>query len=80
LFCGRLIEPYKQVGIAIEAFRRKRQRLVVDPGAYEPDKIREHAPPWDSGRFRERLVERVAAAAGIRRENSRDSRQSPIAA
>ncbi len=22
LFCGRLIEPYKQVGIAIEAFRR----------------------------------------------------------
>ena len=32
LFCGRLIEPYKQVGIAIEAFRRTGQRLVVAAG------------------------------------------------
>ena len=160
LFCGRLIEPYKQVGIAIEAFRRTGQRLVVagggpdferlsanappnveflghvaddqlvplmqrcqalvfpsrddfglipvevmacgrpvlayagggslytslpgttgelfpeqtvdaveaavrafDPAAYEPAKIREHALQWDSGRFRERLVEHVSAAA-----------------
>lgn len=29
LFCGRLIEPYKQVGITIEAFRRLGERLVV---------------------------------------------------
>jgi glycosyltransferase involved in cell wall biosynthesis len=32
LFCGRLIEPYKQVGIAIEAFRRTGQRLLVAGG------------------------------------------------
>lgn len=160
LFCGRLIEPYKQVGIAIEAFRRVGARLVVagagpdlerlaasappnveflghvaddrlvplmqrckalifpsrddfglipveamacgrpvlayagggslytsvpgvtgelfdeqtadgieaalrafDPGAYDPARIREHARQWDSARFRERLVEHVAAAA-----------------
>ncbi|MEX2447943.1 MAG: glycosyltransferase [Solirubrobacterales bacterium] len=159
LFCGRLIEPYKQAGIAIEAFRRIGARLVVagtgpdherlaasappnvefvghvdddrlvplmqrckalvfpsrddfglipvevmacgrpviayagggslytsaagatgelfaeqsadaieaavrafDPGAYDPARIREHALQWDSGRFRERLVEHVAAA------------------
>jgi hypothetical protein len=31
-------------------------------GAYEPEKIREHALQWDSRRFRERLVDRVAAA------------------
>lgn len=161
LFCGRLIEPYKQVGIAIEAFRRIGARLVVagdgpdrerlaasappnveflghvaddrlvplmqhcralvfpsrddfglipveamacgrpviayagggslytsvpgltgelfdeqsadsieaavrafEPGAYDPERIRAHATQWDSSRFRERLVERVAAAAG----------------
>jgi len=161
LFCGRLIEPYKQVGIAIEAFRRIGARLVVagtgpdrarlaasappnvefvghvaddrlvplmqrckalvfpsrddfglipvevmacgrpviayagggslytsapgvtgelfaeqtadaveaavrdfDPGAYDPAAIRAHAMQWDSARFRERLVEHVAAAAG----------------
>lgn len=161
LFCGRLIEPYKRVGIAIEAFRRTGQRLVVagggpdferlaanapanveflghvaddrlvplmqrcqalvfpsrddfglipvevmacgrpvlayagggslytskpgvtgelfaeqttesievalrsfDPGAYDSARIREHALQWDSGRFRERLVEHVEAAAG----------------
>src|SRR5690606_16095139 len=29
LFCGRIIEPYKRVGIVIEAFRRTGQRLVV---------------------------------------------------
>lgn len=29
LFCGRLIEPYKRVGIAIEAFRRIGARLVI---------------------------------------------------
>jgi glycosyltransferase involved in cell wall biosynthesis len=159
LFCGRLIEPYKRVGIVIEAFRRTGQRLVVagggpdferlsasapsnvefvghvaddrlvplmqrcqalvfpsrddfglipveamacgrpviayagggslytslsgttgelfaeqtteaveaalrsfDPAAYEPARIREHALQWDSPRFRERLVEHVAAA------------------
>ena len=161
LFCGRLIEPYKQVGIAIEAFRRIGTRLVIagtgpdherlaasappnvefvghvdddrlvplmqrckalvfpsrddfglipveamacgrpviayagggslytsapgvtgelfgeqtadaveaavrgfDPGAYDPARIREHAMQWDSGRFRERLVEHVSSAAG----------------
>jgi hypothetical protein len=31
------------------------------PGAHEPAKIREHALQWDSGRFRERLVEHVGA-------------------
>jgi len=163
LFCGRLIEPYKQVGIAIEAFRRIGARLVVagtgpdherlaasappnvefvghvdddrlvplmqrckalvfpsrddfglipveamacgrpviayagggslytsapgvtgelfeeqtadaieaavrefDPGAYDPARIRAHAMQWDSGRFRERLVEHVAAASAAR--------------
>lgn len=161
LFCGRLIEPYKQVGIAIEAFRRTGGRLVVagagpdlerlsaiappnveflghvdddrlvplmqrcralifpsrddfglipveamacgrpvlafagggslytslpgvtgelfeaqtadcleravrgfDPDAYDPERIRGHALQWDSARFRERLVEHVAAAVG----------------
>ncbi len=161
LFVGRLIEPYKQVGIVIEAFRRIGSRLVVagtgpdherlaasappnvefvghvdddrlvplmqrckalvfpsrddfglipveamacgrpviayagggslypsapgvtgelfaeqtaeaveaavrafDPGAYDPVEIRAHALQWDSPRFRERLVERVEAAAG----------------
>jgi glycosyltransferase involved in cell wall biosynthesis len=34
-----------------------------DPSAYEPARIREHAMQWDSARFRERLVERVTAAA-----------------
>jgi glycosyltransferase involved in cell wall biosynthesis len=162
LFCGRLIEPYKQVGIAIEAFRRLGARLVVagtgpdherlaagappnveflghvaddrlvplmqrcqalvfpsrddfglipveamacgrpviayagggslytsvpgvtgelfgeqtadaieaavrgfDPGAYDPRRIRDHALQWDSGRFRERIVEHVGAAWGM---------------
>lgn len=161
LFCGRLIEPYKQVGVAIEAFRRIGARLVIagtgpdherlaasappnvefvghvdddrlvplmqrcralvfpsrddfglipveamacgrpviayagggslytsapgvtgelfaeqtadaieaavqafDPEAYDPARIRAHALQWDSKRFRRRLVEHVAAAAG----------------
>src|ERR1700712_1802256 len=29
LICGRLIEPYKRVGVAIEAFRRLGRRLIV---------------------------------------------------
>jgi glycosyltransferase involved in cell wall biosynthesis len=161
LFCGRLIEPYKRIGIAIEAFRELGTRLVVAgagpdlerlaatappnveflghvdddrlvplmqrcralvfpsrddfglipveamacgrpvlayagggslytslpgvtgelfeeqttaslsealrrfrPEDYQPERIRAHALQWDSGRFRERLVEHVAAAAG----------------
>jgi glycosyltransferase involved in cell wall biosynthesis len=45
LFCGRLIEPYKQVGIAIEAFRRTGQRLVVAGGGPDFERLSASAPP-----------------------------------
>ncbi len=45
LFCGRLIEPYKQVGIAIEAFRRTGQRLVVAGGGPDFERLSADAPP-----------------------------------
>ena len=45
LFCGRLIEPYKQVGIAIEAFRRTGQRLVVAGGGPDFERLSANAPP-----------------------------------
>lgn len=51
----------EQTSAAVEAALRG-----FDPGAYAPARIREHALRWDSRRFRERLVERVAAAAGAR--------------
>jgi len=45
LFCGRLIEPYKQVGITIEAFRRTGQRLVVAGGGPDFERLAADAPP-----------------------------------
>lgn len=45
LFCGRLIEPYKRVGIAIEAFRRTGQRLVVAGGGPDFERLAASAPP-----------------------------------
>ena len=45
LFCGRLIEPYKQVGIAIEAFRRIGVRLVVAGTGPDFERLAANAPP-----------------------------------
>ena len=45
LFCGRLIEPYKQVGIAIEAFRRIGARLVVAGTGPDFERLAASAPP-----------------------------------
>ena len=45
LFCGRLIEPYKRVRIAIEAFRRTGQRLVVAGGGPDFERLSAEAPP-----------------------------------
>jgi len=45
LFCGRLIEPYKQVGIAIEAFRRLGVRLVVAGTGPDFERLAANAPP-----------------------------------
>ena len=45
LFCGRIIEPYKQVGITIEAFRRTGQRLVVAGDGPDLERLRAGAPP-----------------------------------
>lgn len=44
LFCGRLIEPYKQVGIAIEAFRRIGARLVVAGTGPDYERLAAAAP------------------------------------
>jgi glycosyltransferase involved in cell wall biosynthesis len=44
LFCGRLIEPYKQVGIAVEAFRRTGQRLVVAGDGPDFERLAATAP------------------------------------
>ena len=45
LFCGRLIEPYKQVGIAIEAFRRIGVKLVVAGAGPDLERLAATAPP-----------------------------------
>lgn len=45
LFCGRLIEPYKQVGVAIEAFRRIGRRLIVAGGGPDFERLSASAPP-----------------------------------
>lgn len=45
LFCGRIIEPYKQVGITLEAFRRTGQRLVVAGDGPDLERLRAGAPP-----------------------------------
>lgn len=44
LFCGRLIEPYKQVGITIEAFRRIGERLVVAGAGPDFERLAASAP------------------------------------
>lgn len=44
LFCGRLIEPYKRVGLVIEAFRRLGSRLVVAGDGPAFDELRRAAP------------------------------------
>jgi glycosyltransferase involved in cell wall biosynthesis len=45
LFCGRLIEPYKQVGIVLEAFRRLDANLVVAGSGPDADRLADLAPP-----------------------------------
>jgi glycosyltransferase involved in cell wall biosynthesis len=45
LICGRLIEPYKRVGIAVEAFRRLGLPLVIAGGGPALDDLRRNAPP-----------------------------------
>lgn len=45
LFCGRLIEPYKQVGIAIEAFRRIGTKLVIAGTGPDRERLAASAPP-----------------------------------
>jgi glycosyltransferase involved in cell wall biosynthesis len=45
LFCGRLIEPYKQVGIVLEAFRRFGERLVVAGSGPDLARLSAAAPP-----------------------------------
>ncbi len=45
LFCGRLIEPYKQVGIVIEAFRRIDARLLVAGAGPDFERLSAGAPP-----------------------------------
>ena len=66
LFCGRLIEPYKQVGITIEAFRRLGTRLVVAGDG--PDRERLEATAPANVEFRGRLGddELVPLMAGCR--------------
>lgn len=44
LFCGRLIEPYKRVGIVIEAFRRIGARLIVAGGGPDAERLAAGAP------------------------------------
>lgn len=45
LFCGRLIEPYKQVGITVEAFARLGERLVIAGGGPDFERLAATAPP-----------------------------------
>lgn len=45
LICGRLIEPYKRVGVAVEAFRKLGLPLVIAGGGPALDDLRRIAPP-----------------------------------
>lgn len=45
LFCGRLIEPYKRVGITVEAFRRLGRKLLVVGDGPAMRELRRTAPP-----------------------------------
>jgi glycosyltransferase involved in cell wall biosynthesis len=45
LFCGRLIEPYKRIGITVEAFRNLGDRLVVAGGGPDFERMAASAPP-----------------------------------
>lgn len=45
LICGRLIEPYKRVGLAVEAFRKLGLSLVVAGGGPSLEQLRRTAPP-----------------------------------
>jgi glycosyltransferase involved in cell wall biosynthesis len=45
LFCGRLVEPYKQPTIAVEAFRGLGHRLIVAGEGPELEPLRRSAPP-----------------------------------
>jgi glycosyltransferase involved in cell wall biosynthesis len=45
LFCGRLVEPYKRVGIMIEAFRRLGARLIVAGAGPDLERLAASAPP-----------------------------------
>lgn len=45
LLCGRLVEPYKRVGITIEAFRRLGERLVIAGDGPAMPELRAAAPP-----------------------------------
>lgn len=45
LFCGRIIEPYKQLGIVIEAFKRLGSRLVVAGDGPDRERLAASAPP-----------------------------------
>jgi glycosyltransferase involved in cell wall biosynthesis len=45
LVCGRLVEPYKKIGIAIEAFRQLGSRLMIAGDGPAMNALRAHAPP-----------------------------------
>jgi glycosyltransferase involved in cell wall biosynthesis len=45
LLCGRLVEPYKRVGVAIEAFRRLGRRLLIAGDGPALPELRRQAPP-----------------------------------
>ena len=45
LLCGRIVEPYKRVSVAVEAFRRLPERLVVAGDGPALPELRRSAPP-----------------------------------
>jgi glycosyltransferase involved in cell wall biosynthesis len=45
LLCGRIIEPYKRISMAVEAFRRLGERLVVAGDGPALTELRRTAPP-----------------------------------
>ena len=45
LIVGRLIEPYKRVGVAVEAFRKLGTPLVIAGGGPALEELRKNAPP-----------------------------------